>query len=69
MIADLSALPIDQRIQLVEDIWDSIAADQAMLPVSPEQKKELDQRIDAYELDGQKGYPVGDAVARIRKRL
>ena len=28
MLAELHALPIDERIQLVEDIWDSIAADQ-----------------------------------------
>ena len=27
MIADLRTLPIDERIRLVEDIWDSIAAD------------------------------------------
>ncbi len=27
-------LPIDQRIQLVEDLWDSIAADQNALPLT-----------------------------------
>ena len=69
MTPELRNLPIDQRIRLVEDLWDSIAADQKALPLTEEQRAELDRRLDRYEADGIKGRLVADAVADIRKRL
>ncbi len=36
----------------IEDIWDSIAADQMALPMTDEQRAELDRRLDAYERVG-----------------
>ena len=53
----------------VEDLWDSIAADQSLLPLTPEQRAELDRRLDAYESDGNAGRPAEDVIADIRKRL
>ena len=69
MIAKLRTLPIAERIRLVEDIWDSIAADQAVLPITDEQRGELDVRLDAYESDGIKGREAGEVIADIKKRL
>ena len=69
MIANLHELPIRERIQLVEDLWDSIAAEQSALPMTDEQKAELDRRLDAYELNGNKGRLAGETIANIRKRL
>jgi putative addiction module component (TIGR02574 family) len=69
MIANLRELPIDERIRLVEDLWDSIAADQATLPLSEEQREELDRRLDAYESDGYKGRLSTEVVADIRRKL
>ena len=69
MIANLRALPIAERIRLVEDIWDSIAADQAALPITGEQRIELDRRLEAYELDGIKGREASEVIADIKKRL
>jgi putative addiction module component (TIGR02574 family) len=51
MNAKLRELPLDERIRLVEDLWDSIAADQKALSLTPAQKTELDRRLEAYELD------------------
>jgi putative addiction module component (TIGR02574 family) len=51
----LSKLPVDERIKLVEELWDSIASDQKALPLTAEQKAELDTRLDAYEADGNRG--------------
>jgi putative addiction module component (TIGR02574 family) len=67
--ANLRNLPLDERIRLVEDLWDSIASDQKALPLTPEQKAELDQRLDAYEADGDPGRPADEVIADIRKRL
>jgi putative addiction module component (TIGR02574 family) len=69
MDENLRKLPLEERIRLVEDLWDSIAADQNVLPLTPEQRAELDRRLDAYEIDGNPGRPAADVIADIRKRL
>ncbi|MEE9464227.1 MAG: addiction module protein [Candidatus Neomarinimicrobiota bacterium] len=55
MNPNLQGLPVEDRIKLVEDLWDSIAADQKILPLTPEQRDELDRRLDAYETDKIRG--------------
>jgi putative addiction module component (TIGR02574 family) len=65
----LQQLPVDERIRLVEDLWDSIASDQSTLPLTPEQKAELDRRLDAYAVDKNRGRLAADVVADIRRRL
>jgi putative addiction module component (TIGR02574 family) len=63
-ILDLS---ISERIQLVEDIWDSIAEVPDSLDLTEEQKKELDRRLDSYHQDPTGGSPWEDVLRRIRK--
>ena len=65
MNAKLRSLPLEERIRLVEDLWDSIAADQQALAITPEQQAELDRRLEAYETDGEPKRPTSDAIARI----
>lgn len=65
----LSKLSLDQRIKLVEELWDSIASDQKALPLTDEQKTELDRRLDACAADGNRGRPAADAIADIRRKL
>jgi len=62
-------LPVEDRIKLVEDLWDSIAADQQILPLTAEQRDELDRRLDAYETDKNRGRLAADTVADIRHKL
>ncbi len=66
---NLRTLPIEERIQLVEDIWDSIAADQSALPMTDEQRSELDRRLDAYEADGVKGRKASESIAELKEKL
>lgn len=68
-ISVLRDLRIDQRLNLVEDLWDSIAADQRNLPLADEPRSELDRRLDAYELDGNSGRPGSIVLEDIRERL
>jgi putative addiction module component (TIGR02574 family) len=65
----LQDLSIDERIRLVEDLWDSIAADQSALSLTRDQKAEIDRRLDAYAMDGNRGRLAGEAIADIRRRL
>ena len=69
MRADLRTLPIDERIRLVEDIWDSIAADQVALPLTDEQRVEIDRRLNAYESDGIQGREAEQVITDVKKRL
>lgn len=69
MSAKLKDLSVDERIRVVEDLCDSIAADQKALPFTAEQKAELDRRLDTYEVDKNRGRLVADAVADIRRKL
>ena len=68
MADDLRTLSIDERMQLVEDLWDSIAADQAALPLTDEQSVELDRRLDAYETDNIKGREASEIVKALKDR-
>jgi putative addiction module component (TIGR02574 family) len=69
MNAKLSKLPIDERIKLVEELWDSIASDQKALPLTDEQKAELDRRLDAYEANGNLGRLATETITDIRRKL
>jgi len=44
--ADVLSLSIPERIQLVEDIWDTIAECPDEIRLSDEQKAELDRRLE-----------------------
>ena len=68
METKLQLLPVDERIKLVEDLWDSIAADQSVLPLTADQKAELDSRLDAYAIDANRGQIATDAISTIRRR-
>lgn len=69
MNSNLKQLPVNERIRLVEDLWDSIAADQNALPLTSDQKAELDKRLDAYEATGDSGRPMEKVISGIRNRL
>lgn len=42
----IDRLPIEERLTLVEEIWDSIAADSAAVPLTEAQRAELQKRIE-----------------------
>ena len=46
---EIVALSIEDRIILVQAIWDSIAAEQVYPDLTEAQKQELDRRINDYE--------------------
>ncbi|MDH3633062.1 MAG: addiction module protein [Gammaproteobacteria bacterium] len=68
-MSSILKLPLEDRIRLVEDIWDSIAAEQSSLELTDAQRMELDKRLDAYEGDGDKGREASEVIADIKSRL
>ena len=61
-------LSVSERIQLVEDIWDSIAQVPETVVLSDEQKTELDRRLAAYHQHPEAGSPWDSVRERIRGR-
>lgn len=55
-VADILELPVQARIQLVEVIWESIAAVPDAIAVSPELKTELNARLADFERNPDAGY-------------
>lgn len=46
---EINGLALSEKLRLVEDIWDSIAAENAEIPLPEWQKQELDRRRREYE--------------------
>lgn len=67
-MSDVLELPVDERLALVEAIWDSIADAPDALPLSDGQRAELDRRLAEYERDPEGGSPWPEVKARLLKR-
>ncbi len=52
---EISQLSIAERIQLAEDLWDSILERQDELPLTDAQKQELDHRLENYQQEPTSG--------------
>ena len=66
--ADVLELTVSERLRLVEEIWDSIAAVPESLPLTEDEKRLLDQRLAAFERDPQAGSPWSEVRSRITSR-
>lgn len=65
----IDRLPIEDRLRLVEEIWDSIAADATPTDIPEWHLAEIDRRLAEEETDPQPGIPWEEAYARLKKRL
>lgn len=45
----IDRLDVEERLALVEELWDSIAAGSAAIPLTEAQRAELDRRIAEHE--------------------
>jgi len=66
---NLNNLPVEDRLKLVQDLWDSIAADTGDVPVDPEHIAEIRERLAAYRGDLVKGELARDVAEAIRRNL
>ena len=64
----INELSVDDRIQLVQAIWDSIAAEQAYPELSPEQIEELDHRSAAYDANPEDVLTWEEIKASIKRK-
>ena len=55
---DIQALSPDQRLQLIELLWDSLSPTPDAIPFTQEQRAELDRRLDELDREGPVGIPA-----------
>lgn len=67
-ISDILQLTVAERIQLVEDIWDSVAEFPELVPLTEPQKKELDRRMQEFRDDPDEGIPWAELKKTLLRR-
>jgi putative addiction module component (TIGR02574 family) len=65
----IDRLSVDERLQLVEEIWDSIANEVETSPLTEGQRQEIDRRWAAHLANPQAAVPWEQVEAEILDRL
>ena len=66
--ADIANMPVEDRLQLVEDIWDSIAELPEAVEIPEWHKSELEKRLKAYHENPEAGSPWSEVKKRVLKK-
>ena len=65
---ELFRLSAAERLELVEELWDSIADEDKPLELTPEQREDLDRRLAETDADPTGGSSREDVRERIQRR-
>jgi putative addiction module component (TIGR02574 family) len=70
LVTELLKLTPAERIQLAEELWDSVAADPENLPaLSDAQRAEIQRRLDEHDRDPTTPIAWEELRARLRSRF
>lgn len=64
-VEDLSR---DEKLELLDRLWESLGQDPEALPLTSSQQEELDRRLDELEAEGPTGLSWDEVVAQARAR-
>ena len=64
-ITDLSP---EERLRLIEELWDSLTDKPEAVPLTNAQREALDRRLDDLERSGPEGIPWDEVLQQIRSR-
>ncbi len=67
-ISELKRLSVAERILLVEELWDSIAQDSELPPITDAQRQELERRLAAFETNPRAGASWDEVKQRLRRQ-
>lgn len=63
--AEILELPAAERLRLVEELWDSLAAEPSLVPIPDWHREELDRRLAGYDTDADSPEAWEDVKARL----
>ena len=65
---NLGDLSPEEKLRLIEQVWDSLAADPKDVPLGDWQVRELDRRLDDLDRDGPAGIPWEQVLREFKDR-
>ena len=65
---DVASLSFEERLRLLEEVWDSLSRTPEAIPLTGAQREELDRRLDEFDREGSVGIPWDEVLGRIRGR-
>jgi putative addiction module component (TIGR02574 family) len=68
LIAEAMRLPREERLQLVEDLWNSVIDDEQWMP-TPDQLAEARRRLEEHRRDPSTAIPAERVLARLKSRF
>ncbi len=68
LLADILRLRVTERLRLVGEIWDSIAATPEELPLTDAQREDLARRVESYRQNPGGGSPWPEVKKRLTRR-
>jgi putative addiction module component (TIGR02574 family) len=67
--SELLRLTPAERIQLAQDLWDSLPEDPDLLPLTEAERAELDRRLAEHQRDPSTSIPWHEVRSRLRERF
>jgi putative addiction module component (TIGR02574 family) len=68
MAIDIETLSPEERLKLLEELWDSLSSSPDAVPLTEPQRQELDRRLDELERGGPGDIPWEEVQRRISSR-
>ncbi len=68
-VPDVSTLSVAERLELMDQIWESLSSNPDAIPLPEWHVAEIVRRARAFEADGNPGRPIEEVVADIKRRL
>jgi len=65
---NVEELSRDEKLELLDRLWESLGQDPEALPLTSAQREELDRRLDELEAEGPTGLSWDEVVAQARAR-
>jgi putative addiction module component (TIGR02574 family) len=69
MVSDLLALPLGERLSLVQSLWDSIAAERIGPSLSDDDLQLTAERLERFEADGHPGTDAQSVLSALEDSL
>jgi len=66
ILAEVGSWPVNERLQLIEEIWEGIASAEEHTVLDEAMKHDLERRLEAYREQPTSGSPWHEVAARIR---
>jgi putative addiction module component (TIGR02574 family) len=66
---NLLTLPLAQRLELVQTLWDSIAAEKIGQELTESERELIDQRLERFLADGDAGIDADEVLNALEQTL